>query len=73
MTTDERTAKMNQIVVERAGRACVLADSSKFDRSSFVQYASFGQVETVYTDGGIDRATLRAYTEAGARIEVVRE
>ena len=35
MTTDERTAKMNQIVVDRADHAYVLADSSKFNRASF--------------------------------------
>jgi len=73
MTTDERTAKMNQIVVERADQAYVLADSSKFNKSSFVQYASFGQVETVFTDASLPRDTLAAYTEAGARIETVSE
>jgi DeoR family transcriptional regulator of aga operon len=71
MTTDERTSKMNQIVVERADHVYVLVDSGKFDRSSFVQYATFRQVEAVYTDGGIGRDTLRRFSEAGARIEIV--
>jgi len=73
MTTDERTSKMNQCVVERADHAYVLVDSSKFGRSSFVQYADFGQVETVFTDAGLARETLAAYLAAGARIQTVGE
>jgi len=73
MTTDERTAKMNQLVVERADRVCVLVDSGKFNKSSFVQYAGFDQVDAVYTDAGMSREALKAYTEAGARIELVHE
>jgi len=72
MTTDERTAKMNEIVVEHADGFYVLVDSSKFDRSSFVTYASLQAAERIFTDGGIHRQTLQAYTEAGARIEVLR-
>ena len=73
MTTDERTAKMNQIVVERADHAYVLVDSSKFGKSSFVQYAGLEQVETVFTDPGLSRENLKAYAEAGARIQTVSE
>jgi len=73
MTTDERTSRMNQCVVERADHAYVLADSSKFGRSSFVQYAGFGQVETVFTDAGLGKGALAAFTAAGARIQTVGE
>jgi DeoR/GlpR family transcriptional regulator of sugar metabolism len=73
MTTDERTSKMNQIVVERADHVYVLVDSGKFDKSSFVQYASLDQADAIYTDGGIGQDTLRQYIQAGARIEIVRE
>jgi DeoR family fructose operon transcriptional repressor len=71
MTTDERTAKMNRMVVERADHAYVLVDSSKFGRSSFVQYAGFGEVETVFTDSGLNRENQKAFTEAGARLQLV--
>jgi DeoR/GlpR family transcriptional regulator of sugar metabolism len=73
MTTDERTARMNRLVVERADHAYVLADSSKFGRSSFVQYAGFHEVETVFTDSGLGREELQAFAEAGARIQTVEE
>ncbi len=73
MTTDERTAKMNRMVVERADHAYVLVDSSKFGRSSFVQYAGFGEVETVFTDSGLNRESQKAFAEAGARLQTVSE
>ena len=38
MTTDERTAQMNEIVIADADTSYVLVDSSKFDKSSFMSY-----------------------------------
>ena len=72
MTTDERTSTMNEIVVERAERCYVLVDSHKFGKTSFIRYASFGQIDTIFTDPGLDREALKQYGEAGARIEVAR-
>ena len=72
MTTDERTSTMNEIVVERSERCYVLVDSHKFGKSSFIRYAPFNQIETIFTDPGLDREELSRYAEAGARIEVVR-
>ena len=71
-TTDERTSTMNEIVVERAGKSYVLVDSSKFDKTSFIRYASLEKIDTILTDAGISAETLKAYKEAGAHIEVVR-
>jgi DeoR family fructose operon transcriptional repressor len=71
MTTDERTSTMNEIVVERAERCYVLVDSYKFGKTSFMRYASLNQIETIFTDSGLDRDTLREFSDAGARIEVV--
>jgi DeoR/GlpR family transcriptional regulator of sugar metabolism len=71
MTTDERTAKMNEIVLHNAGHAYVLADSEKFNRDAFIRYADLGEVDTIFTDPGIPEQTVRDFTEAGARIEIV--
>jgi DeoR/GlpR family transcriptional regulator of sugar metabolism len=73
MTTDERTSTINEIVVERARKSYVLADSSKFNKTSFIRYASLEEVDTILTDAGINAETLNAYKEAGAHIEVVRK
>jgi DeoR family fructose operon transcriptional repressor len=71
MTTDESTAKMNEIVLRNASQAFVLADSEKFSRDSFIRYAGLGEVEAVYTDPGILPDTLAGFQEAGARIRIV--
>lgn len=73
MTTDERTASINEMIVERADRVYVLADSDKFHKTSFMQYASFRDVEAIYTDNGIDRDTVQSLKKAGTRVEIVQE
>jgi DeoR family fructose operon transcriptional repressor len=72
MTTDERTSTMNEIVVDRAERCYVLVDSHKFGKTSFIRYASFGRIEAIITDPGLDNDTLAAFAEAGASIEIAR-
>jgi DeoR/GlpR family transcriptional regulator of sugar metabolism len=71
MTTDERTAMMNRIVLRGAGSSCVLADSEKFNRDSFISYAPLGGVDRVLTDASIAEAVLQEFRAAGAALEVV--
>jgi DeoR/GlpR family transcriptional regulator of sugar metabolism len=71
LTTDERTGKMNEIVLHNARHAYVLADSDKFNKDSFCQYATLGEVEAIYTDSGLSEETLRDFTDAGAKIQVI--
>jgi DeoR/GlpR family transcriptional regulator of sugar metabolism len=71
MTTDERTAMLNRIVLRTAGSACVLADSEKFNRDSFISYAPLDGVERVLTDASITEAVLQEFRAVGAAIEVV--
>jgi DeoR family transcriptional regulator, fructose operon transcriptional repressor len=71
MTTDESTAKMNEIVLRNTSHAFVLADAEKFTRDSFIRYAGLNEVETVFTNHGIPADVLSRFQEAGARIQVV--
>ncbi len=71
MTTEESTAKMNEIVLRNTSRAYVLADAEKFGRDSFIRYAGLADVEAVLTDPGLAADQLAAFRDAGARIEVV--
>lgn len=73
MTTDERTAMLNRIVLRSAGSSCVLADSEKFDRDSFVSYAPLDGVDRVLTDASIAEPVLAQFRAAGAAVEVVSE
>ncbi len=71
MTTDERTARMCEIVIERAGKVYVLADSEKFNTSSFIPYAPLTAVDTILSDRGMTQEVLHLYQSAGAHIEIV--
>jgi DeoR family transcriptional regulator, fructose operon transcriptional repressor len=71
MTTDESTAKMNEIILRNTTHAFVLADAEKFSRDSFIRYAGLNDVELVFTNPGIAPEVLARFQEAGARIQVV--
>lgn len=71
MTTDERTARMAEIVLERAENTYVLADSEKFGKPSFITYSPFAGITQIITDIGLDESELKAYKAAGAKITVV--
>jgi DeoR/GlpR family transcriptional regulator of sugar metabolism len=71
MTTDERTAKMNELVLRNATHTAVLVDSEKFNKDSFIRYAALSEVETVMTDNGIPEEVARDFRDAGARIEIL--
>jgi DeoR family transcriptional regulator, fructose operon transcriptional repressor len=71
MTTDESTAKMNEIVMRNTSHAFVLADAEKFNRDSFIRYAALGDAETIFTDPGVTPEVLAGFRAAGARIQVV--
>ncbi len=72
MATDERTSKMNEIVLEQADNAYVLTDSGKFNKTSFISYASLDAVDAIFTDDGIAQETRDAFTKVGVHIEVVK-
>jgi len=71
MTTDERTAKLNEIIMRNTSHSYVLADSEKFSLDSFISYAALGQIEKVFTDDSLSEETLGGFSQAGAAIEVV--
>ncbi len=71
MTTDERTAMLNRIVLRGAGSAYVLADAEKFNRDSFISYANLDSVDRVLTDASIAEPVLQEFRTAGAAVEIV--
>jgi DeoR family transcriptional regulator, fructose operon transcriptional repressor len=71
MTTDERTSQMNEIVIDHADESYVLADSEKFNKSSFITYANFDEISRLYTDRGLSKSVVEEYKKAGAEIEFV--
>ncbi len=67
MTTDLNTAHLDEMVIARSTRSIVLADSSKFGRSSFIGYASPDQVDLVITDTDFDEEEINRYQNQGFR------
>lgn len=55
MTTDERTARMNEIIISNASRVFILADSSKVGEASFVSYGPLECADACIIDSGLDR------------------
>jgi DeoR family transcriptional regulator, fructose operon transcriptional repressor len=53
MTTDERTARMNEIIIHNSSSIYILADASKIGETSFVSYGTLDRVDTCIVDDGI--------------------
>ncbi len=70
MTTDERTSRISELVMEHADHSYVLVDSQKFDRASFVSFAAVDAVDAVYTDDELPAEVAKRYRDAGAHIRI---
>jgi DeoR/GlpR family transcriptional regulator of sugar metabolism len=70
MATDERTARMNEVVMTRADATVVLADSSKFTASSFVAYAPLASLHEAITDDLIPEELRTRFLDAGLSLTV---
>ena len=70
MATDERTARMNEIILARADSIYMLIDSSKLGQKSFVSYASINIATALITDKDIDPEFSSSLREAGVRVIV---
>ncbi len=73
MTTDERTARMNEIVLSDSETSYVLADSSKFDKASFISYAEPEMISEVVTDWNLTSEIRQKYEQLGYNIVAVKQ
>jgi DeoR/GlpR family transcriptional regulator of sugar metabolism len=53
MTTDERTARMNELIIANASQVLILMDSSKIDKTSFVSYGPLEIADVCIVDTGL--------------------
>jgi DeoR/GlpR family transcriptional regulator of sugar metabolism len=67
-TTDPREAYTKSLILQRARRVVLLADSSKIGKTSFVRFGSLNDVDVVVTDGGAPESDLRAFRKAGVKV-----
>jgi DeoR family transcriptional regulator of aga operon len=66
----EGEAAMNSLMVARAKRVVVIADSSKLGGHAFARICPIGTVETLVTDSGAAEPLLREFRDAGVQVVV---
>ena len=64
----EGEASMNNLMVARAKRVVIIADSSKLGGHAFARICPIERVETLVTDSGADPEIVRAFREAGVEV-----
>ncbi|KTG30973.1 HTH-type transcriptional regulator GlpR [Haloferax profundi] len=67
-TPNEDEARMKELMVEKAAKVVLVADSSKLDRRSFVQFATLEDIDLFITDGELDPATREEIESAGVEV-----
>jgi len=70
-TTDPREAHTKGLVMSRARRVVVLADSSKVGKVSFACSGALSQVDCVITDRGIGRKAADVFRKQGVEVIAV--
>jgi DeoR family transcriptional regulator of aga operon len=64
----EGEAAMNSLMVARAKRVAVIADSSKLGGHAFARICPITKIETLVTDSSAAPATVQAFREAGVQV-----
>jgi DeoR family transcriptional regulator of aga operon len=64
----EGEAAMNSLMVARAKRVVIIADSSKLGGHAFARICSIDRIETLVTDSGAPSETLAAFRDAGLHV-----
>jgi DeoR family transcriptional regulator, aga operon transcriptional repressor len=67
-TYHEVEAHTNHLLVERADRVVVVADSSKIGRIAFARICGLDQVDELITNEGADAAAVTALEQAGVQV-----
>lgn len=71
LTPNESEARMKRLMCESAEKVILLADSSKFGKRSFVQFASFSDIDLLVTDAQPKYGIKEILEDADVSIEVV--
>lgn len=70
MTANEDEAYVNRLMAERAERAIVVADSSKYGRRSFASIGGTEVFQTIITDSQLEAAAATELVQAGYDVEL---
>lgn len=67
-TPNEDEARMKELMCKKAQRVILVADGSKLDRRSFVQFADLDAVDLFITDATLDEPTREAFEAASVDV-----
>lgn len=70
MTANEDEAYVNRLMAERAERAIVVADSSKYGRRSFASIGGTEVFQTIITDSQLEAVAASELVQAGYDVEL---
>ncbi len=68
MVHDDEEARVNGLMVERAKKAFIVADSSKIGRRAFVRIGELSAFDGLITDDGINAADREEFEAAGLQV-----
>lgn len=69
---DDHEAQVTKLMMARAAKSILVADSSKFDRRAFASVGEPEEFETVVTDAGITDDQYERFTNRGFNITIAR-
>jgi DeoR/GlpR family transcriptional regulator of sugar metabolism len=70
-TPHQLVAEIGSVIVERARKTVVVADSSKIGRRGFTPIAPTSAIQTLVTDEGADPTELKALRDRGVEVHTV--
>ncbi|MFC6825527.1 HTH-type transcriptional regulator GlpR [Halopelagius fulvigenes] len=70
-TPNEDEARMKQLMVEKASRVVLVADTTKVGKRSFVQFAEVDDVDLFVTDGDLPTREREAFENEGMTVREV--
>jgi DeoR/GlpR family transcriptional regulator of sugar metabolism len=71
-TPHHLVAEIGTVLVQRARKTIVVADSSKIGRRGFTSIAPISDVHTLITDDGADPAELKSLRDSGVRVVIAK-
>jgi DeoR family fructose operon transcriptional repressor len=71
-TPDINQAEIKKAIIHSASRKFVLCDSSKFDKTSFVEFASINDIDHVITDSKAPKHILDYFHDCSTTVELTQ-
>lgn len=66
--SDDDVAEVKQIITRHANRVCLIADHTKFDKTSFTRVCNFSDIDDIVTDRPLSNEWVRFAEERNIRI-----